>query len=66
MGNDEIWAAIFGGLIGAALASPKPEDKQALENYKRFQQEINARQRKITTLPDFNKLAQSLGIIMLL
>ena len=54
--DNELWAAIFGGLIGAALTKPKPEDQQDLAKYKALQQEINARQQKITALPDFNKL----------
>lgn len=54
--DSEIWAAIFGGLIGAALAKPKPEDQQNLEKYKTLQLEINTRQQKITLLPDFSKL----------
>jgi len=57
--NDEIWAAIFGGVVGAALAAPKPEDKQDLEIYRRQKQEILLRQQKIGKLPDalglFNK-----------
>ena len=54
--NDELWAMIFGGLIGAALAKPKPEDQRSLERYQALQQEINTRQQKLTSLPDFNRL----------
>jgi len=54
--DNEIWAAIFGGLVGAALASPKPEDRKDLEEYKSLKQAINLRQQKISLLPDFNRL----------
>lgn len=45
--DDELLAMILGGFIGAALASSNPADKQALENYKAFQSQINARSQKI-------------------
>lgn len=54
--NEELWAAILGGLVGAAIAKPKPEDQEDLARYRTLQQEINTRQQKIISLPDFNKL----------
>ncbi|MFA5070909.1 MAG: hypothetical protein WC511_00890 [Candidatus Pacearchaeota archaeon] len=45
--NNELLAALIGGFIGAAIASPNPVDKQALENYKAFQNQINLRTQKV-------------------
>lgn len=45
--DDNILAMILGGFIGAAIASPNSLDKQALENYKAFQNQINLRMQKV-------------------
>lgn len=60
MTNDnEIWAAILGGIIGAAAASPKPEEKAELQEYRTLKQEILLRQQKIGDLPNIRKLLQN-------
>jgi hypothetical protein len=56
--DNELWAAIFGGLVGAAIASPKPEDKKDLEEYRKLRQEIQIRQQKIGIFPNYFKLVQ--------
>ena len=45
--NDTLLAMILGGFLGAAMSAPNPADKQALENYKAFQSQINLRSQKI-------------------
>lgn len=32
--DEEIWAMILGGIIGASLVAPKPEEKQELQEYR--------------------------------
>lgn len=54
--NDELWAAVLGGLVGAAISAPKPEDKQDLETYRRLKQEIVLRQQQVGTLPNYSNL----------
>jgi len=56
--NNELLAMILGGFIGAAISSPNPADKQALENYKAFQSQINFRSQKI---PLTQELISKLG-----
>lgn len=51
--DDGIIGALLGGILGAALASPKPEDKQALEEYKTLKAQIASRTQKIPIPPDF-------------
>ncbi|MDD4290591.1 MAG: DUF4145 domain-containing protein [Patescibacteria group bacterium] len=46
--DDNLISALLGGFVGLALASPSKEDKQALENYNAFQQQINLRLQKIS------------------
>ena len=45
--DNELLAALVGGIFGAALASPNQEDKKSLEAYKTAQAEINSRTQKI-------------------
>lgn len=54
--NDEFWNMVLGGVIGAALASPKPEEKQELQEYRNLKQEIALRQQKISIFPQLPKL----------
>lgn len=57
--DEDLLKMFIGGLIGAALASPKPEDKKDLEEYKRLKQEIVLRQRKVGDLPYIVKLLKN-------
>jgi len=45
--DDEIWAMILGGIIGATLAAPKPEEKQELQEYRTLKQQIALRQQMV-------------------
>jgi hypothetical protein len=57
--NEEIWASIIGGVVGAAIAAPSKEDKELLNEYKKLKSEINLRLSKIPILPNYEKLSQS-------
>ena len=50
------WAMILGGLIGAGLAAPKPEDKQELQEYRNLKQQLSLRQQRLGSLPSMEKL----------
>jgi hypothetical protein len=54
--ESEFWAMIFGGIMGAALAAPKPEEKQELQEYRNFKQQIAIRRQKIGDMPSLQKL----------
>lgn len=56
--EDGLIGALIGGILGAALASPKPEDKRALEEYRALQAQINLRTQKI---PISQELINKLG-----
>lgn len=56
MKDDEVWAAIFGGILGYALGKPKPEEQQEIEEYKRIKSLINIRRQSIGELPSIEKL----------
>lgn len=59
MGNrqdDDVMKMLLGGLIGAALASPKIEDKQDLERYRQMQRDIAEKQKKVGDLSYIAKL----------
>lgn len=57
--DDTLLGLILGGLVGAAIAAPKLEDKQDLEEYRRLKQEITSRQQKVGNLPDITKIIGS-------
>lgn len=54
--NDDFAALVFGGLIGAAMAAPKPEEKQELQEYRNLKQEIALRQQKLGGIPNLTKI----------
>jgi len=54
--DDQAWAMILGGLIGAGLAAPKPQEKQELQEYRNLKQQLWLRQQKLGSLPDLEKL----------
>jgi len=57
--NDDFWGGILlGGLMGAGLASPKPEEKQELQQYRATQQQLLARKQRIGDLSILDKLRQ--------
>ncbi|HIG94294.1 MAG: hypothetical protein QT05_C0049G0009 [archaeon GW2011_AR13] len=51
--NDKLLAMILGGFVGAAISAPNPADKQALENYKAFQSQINSKAQRVPLTQDF-------------
>ena len=57
--EDGLIGALIGGILGAALASPKPEDKKALEEYRAFQSQINSKVQRVPVSQDLiNKLGR--------
>jgi len=54
--ESELGAMLLGGFIGAILASPKPEEKQELQEYRNFKQQVALRRQKIGDLPSLQKL----------
>ena len=57
--NDDFWGGILlGGLMGAGLASPKPEEKQELQQFRATQQQLLARKQRIGNLSILDKLRQ--------
>ena len=57
--KDDFWGGvILGGLMGGALASPKPEEKQELQQYRATQQQFLARKQRIGNLSILDKLRQ--------
>jgi hypothetical protein len=57
--DDNFWGGIIlGGLMGAGLASQKPEDKQELQQYRATQQQILVRKQRIGDLSVLDKLRQ--------
>lgn len=57
MSNDEQeWAMILGGLIGARLAAPKPQDKQELQEYRNLKQLLALRSQRLGNLPSLELL----------
>lgn len=54
--DDQAWAMILGGLIGAGLAAPKPEERQELQEYRNIKQQLLLRQQRLGALPDLEKL----------
>jgi len=54
--DDQAWAMILGGLIGAGLAAPKPQERQELQEYRNLKQQLWLRQQKLGSLPDLEKL----------
>jgi len=54
--SNEVWAVILGGIIGAGLASPKPEDKRDLAEYRAIKQQTLLRQQNLGKLPELDKL----------
>jgi len=57
--DDDVLKVLLGGLIGAAIASPKLEDKQDLERYRQMQREMNERQKKVGDLSYITKLLKN-------
>lgn len=51
MTNDDGWALLLGGLIGAGLASPNPQQKQVDDQYRQYFQQVNLRSQKLGELP---------------
>ena len=49
--KEETWAMIFGGIIGAGLAAPKPGEKQELQEYRNLKQQVTLRQQRIGAPP---------------
>lgn len=57
--NDDFWGGILlGGLLGAGLNSPKPEEKQELQQYRAAQQQFLARKQRIGDLSILDRLRQ--------
>lgn len=57
--NDDFWGAILlGGLMGAGLASPKPKEKQELQQFRAVQQQLLARKQRVGDLSILDKLRQ--------
>jgi hypothetical protein len=57
--NDDFWGGIIlGGLMGAGIASPKPEEKQELQQYRATQQQLLARKQRIGNLNILDRLRQ--------
>ncbi|PMB76225.1 MAG: hypothetical protein C0177_07280 [Fervidicoccus fontis] len=54
--DDEIGAMILGGIIGAILAAPKPEEKQELQQYRNLKTQISLRQQRVGVLPSLSKI----------
>jgi hypothetical protein len=54
--DDELGAMLLGGVIGAILAAPKPEEKQELQEYRNFKQQVALRRQKIGNIPSLQKL----------
>lgn len=47
---------LFGGIIGAALAAPKPGEKMELQNYRNFNRQIESRRLRMGELTSLQKL----------
>ena len=59
MEKDDFWAGIaLAGIAGAALASPKPEEKQELQQYRSTQAQLLARKQRIGNLSILDLLSQ--------
>jgi hypothetical protein len=56
MKDEEIWAMILGGIIGAALVAPKPEERQELQEYRNLKQQIALRQQRVGAPAPLNKI----------
>ena len=57
--NDDFWGGIIlGGLMGAGLASPKPKEKQELQQFRLIQQQLLARKQRVGDLSILDKLIQ--------
>ena len=57
--NENFWGGIIlGGLMGAGMVSPKPEEKQELQQYRATQQQLLARKQRIGDLSILDKLRQ--------
>ena len=54
--DDQAWAMVLGGLIGAGLAAPKPQERQELQEYRNIKQQLWLRQQRLGALPDLEKL----------
>lgn len=54
--DEQIWAMILGGLIGAALAAPKVGEKQELQEYRNLKQQLLLRKQRLGDLPSLEKL----------
>lgn len=59
MGGEDklLFSALFSGLIGAALAAPKPEERQALAEYEALKKQVQLRKESLGQLPDIPNLS---------
>ena len=60
--DEKLWNLVLGGIIGASMASPKPEDKQELQEYRNLKQIWTLRQQQIGPLPTYEKLTKYQGL----
>ena len=56
MKDDEIGAMIVGGLLGAGLSAPKPEEKAELQEYRQLKQQWLSRKQKLGEMSVLEKL----------
>ena len=57
--DNELLAALFGGIIGASIAAPNERDKRELQEYRILLSEINRRQQRIGDLPYIVRLLRN-------